>query len=217
MTSANEGSGPQSRAMNSMQRFEKPALFVLSLIPLFLLAGRFATGDLGPNPIEAIIRYLGDWALRFILIALAVTPARLLTEWNRLARLRRTIGLFAFSYVLLHVLAYVGLDQAFDLDAIWRDVTKRTYITVGMTALLMLIPLAVTSTDAMIRRLGGKTWLRLHRLVYPAAIAAVIHYVLMIKAGYVEAAVYALILSILLGFRILRILGPSRRARISPL
>jgi sulfoxide reductase heme-binding subunit YedZ len=195
-----------SRAMPvkpaKFRRALKPAVFVLCLLPLAWLLYRTATNQLSANPVEDIIRTLGDWALRFLLIALAVTPLRILTGWNGIGRLRRMLGLFAFTYVLLHMLSYVGIDQHFDLAALLQDVAKRIYITVGMAALVMLIPLALTSTDAMIRRLGGARWRRLHRLAYPAGIAGVIHYFLMIKAGFIQPLVYALILAGLFGVRL---------------
>ena len=186
------------------RRWIKPFVFVVCLGPLAFLLVRafFFTDDLGANPVEAIIRYLGDWALRFLLIALAVTPVRIVTGWGEVARLRRMIGLFAFTYVLLHMLAYFGIDQHFDVASLLDDVKKRIYIMVGMAALAMLIPLAVTSTDAMVRRLGGLRWRRLHRLAYPAGVAGVIHYFLMIKAGFVQPLIYAIVLVALFGVRL---------------
>lgn len=192
----------------------KPAVFVLCLVPLLVLLARtlaaiypqFRTdliGHLSANPIESIIRYLGDWALRFILIALAVTPLRRLTGWTVIGRLRRMLGLFAFTYVALHMLVWLGVDQVFDLPAIWREILKRKFITVGMAAFLMLLPLAITSTDAMVRRLGGRAWRRLHKLVFPAAIAGVIHYFMMIKAGLQQPAIYAAILAALILVRLM--------------
>jgi sulfoxide reductase heme-binding subunit YedZ len=188
-------------------RLMKPAVFALCTLPILWLAGRGITDQLGVNPIETVIRYLGDWALRFLLIALAVTPVRVLTGFTWLARLRRMLGLFAFAYVVLHMLAYTGLDRLFDWDALWKDVVKRIYITVGMAAFAMLLPLAITSTDAMVRRLGGRTWRRLHRLAYPAGVAAVIHYILMVKAGYSQPIAYAAILALLLAVRIAKRTG----------
>jgi len=185
-----------------VRRGLKPLAHILCLLPLAWLVYQTFTGGLGANPVEAIIRYLGDWALRFLLIALAVTPVRIVTGWLPIARLRRTLGLYAFFYVVIHIMAYVGLDHMFDWATIWGDIVKRTYITVGMAALLMLIPLVVTSTDAMIRRLGGARWRKLHMLVYPAGIAGVIHYFLMIKAGYQEPLLYAVILTVLFGIRL---------------
>lgn len=187
-----------------VRRWLKPVVFLLCLVPLAALVARALTDDLSANPVEFIIRYLGDWALRFLLLALAVTPVRLVTGWNEVARLRRMLGLFAFTYVLLHLLAYTGVDQGFDLVGLWNDIMKRIYITVGMAAFAILLPLAVTSTDAMIRRLGGARWRMLHRLAYPAGVLAVIHYFLMIKAGYQQPMVYAAILAALLGVRLFK-------------
>ncbi len=183
-------------------RWFKPLVFVLCLVPLAWLIGRAVTGDLGANPIETIARFLGDWALRFLLIALSVTPARILTGWNAVGRLRRMLGLFAFFYVVLHLSSYIGLDQFFYWMGIWQDIVKRVYITLGMAAVLMLLPLAVTSTDAMAKRLGGRSWRRLHQLVYPAAILGVIHFFMMIKADYTEPVIYAMVLSLLFGVRL---------------
>ena len=188
-----------------LRRSLKPAAHILCLLPLaWLLYRIFVLGSLGPNPVEAIIRYLGDWALRFLLIALAVTPVRILTGWLIVARLRRMLGLYAFAYVVIHILGYVVIDHFFDWPTIWADIVKRTYITVGMGALLMLLPLAVTSTDGMVRRLGGQRWRRLHRLAYPAGVAGGIHYFMMIKAGYQQPLLYAVILTVLFGVRLYR-------------
>ena len=200
MTPAETATAP-TVGRSILRRWLKPAVFVLCLAPLALLIWCGFTNDLSANPVEFIIRDLGDWALRFLLVALAVTPVRLVTGWNEVARLRRMLGLFAFTYVVLHLLAYTGLDQHFDLAGLWNDVMKRIYITFGMTAFAILIPLAITSTDAMIRRLGGARWRALHRLAYPAGILAVIHYFLMIKAGYQQPAIYAVVLAALLGIR----------------
>ncbi|MDX2221245.1 MAG: protein-methionine-sulfoxide reductase heme-binding subunit MsrQ [Rhodospirillaceae bacterium] len=183
------------------RRWLKPAVFAAALSPLIWLIALAATGGLGANPIEATTRYLGDWALRMLLIALAVTPLRLLTGLTELARLRRTLGLFAFFYVCLHALSYVGLDQFFDWPAIWADIVKRVYITIGMAATATLLPLALTSTNGMVKRLGARTWRRLHRAVYAAGVLGVLHYFFMIKAGYQEPAVYAAILLVLLAIR----------------
>lgn len=191
-----------------MARWLKPAVFILSLLPLVWLAGRALTDGLGVNPVETLNRFLGDWALRFLLIALAVTPLRRLTRWAPLARLRRMMGLFAFFYVVLHLASYVGLDLYFDWVALWQDVAKRTYITLGMAAVLLLLPLAVTSTDGMIRRLGGRAWRRLHMLVFPAAILGVAHYWMMVKADIRQPLLHAVVLAVLLGSR----LWAARRA-----
>jgi methionine sulfoxide reductase heme-binding subunit len=180
----------------------KPAVFMLCLLPLAWLIFRAVTGALGANPIEAITRDLGDWALRFILIALAITPIRVLTGWTAIGRLRRMLGLYAYFYVILHLSSYIGLDQFFFWSGIWQDILKRIYITLGMVAVILLTALAVTSTDAMIKRLGGRRWRQLHRLVYPAAVLGVIHFYMMLKADYTEPAIYALILTGLFGIRI---------------
>ncbi len=186
------------------RRWLKPAVFVVSLLPFFWWGYRALAGQLGANPIEATTRYFGDWALRFLLIALAVTPLRLLTKWNGIARLRRMLGLFAFFYVMLHVMSYVGLDLFFDMQLLVQEIIKRRYITVGMFALVILTALSVTSTDAMTRRLGGRRWRRLHSLVYPAAIAGVIHYYMMVRAGFIEPLTYGLILAALFAVRIVK-------------
>ena len=180
----------------------KPVVFSICLVPLALLVWRGLNDGLGANPIEASNRFLGDWALRFILIALAVTPIRIMTRWNPIMRFRRMMGLFAFAYVVLHLTSYVALDQFFDWPAIWKDIIKRWYITVGMTAFVLLIPLAVTSTKGWIKRIGGKTWQNLHKLVYPAAILGVFHFYMMIKADFTEPIIYGVILAILFGIRI---------------
>lgn len=180
----------------------KPVVWALALAPLPYLVWLHMTGGAGANPIEFTNRFLGDWALRFLLIALAVTPVRGLTGLNALMRFRRLLGLFAFFYVVLHVSSYVVVDQYFDWAAIWKDIVKRWYITVGMTGLLCLIPLAATSTKGMIRRLGGRNWTRLHRLVYVAAAAGCLHFYMMRKGVQLEPIVYAAIAAALLGYRV---------------
>ncbi|NKB43399.1 MAG: sulfoxide reductase heme-binding subunit YedZ [Alphaproteobacteria bacterium] len=203
MTDTTDNAGasePRSKATKA--RWLKPVVFLLCLAPLAWLAVRAVSGGLGANPIEAITRDLGDWALRFILIALAVTPIRVLTGWNTIGRLRRMLGLFAFFYVFLHLSSYIGLDQFFYWSGILQDIIKRIYITLGVAAVLMLALLAATSTDKMVKRLGGKRWRRLHRLVYPAAVLGVIHFFMMLKADYTEPTIYAVILASLFGIRI---------------
>jgi sulfoxide reductase heme-binding subunit YedZ len=191
----------------------KVVVFGLCLLPLLILALQtFGVGglSLGANPIEELIHSLGKWGLKLLLITLAVTPLRKLTGWNWLVRLRRMLGLFAFFYVALHFLVYAGLDQRFELAAVIEDIAKRPYITVGMTALLLLIPLAVTSTNGMMRRLG-KNWQKLHRLVYVIAILGVWHFYWQVKLDTLEALVYAGILFALLGYRLVD--GRRRRKR----
>ncbi len=179
----------------------KCAVFALCLVPAALLIWRGYNDDLGANPIEAVIRNLGDWGLRFLLLDLAITPARQLFGWNQLASYRRMIGLFSFAYISLHLSAYIGLDQFFAWDAIWRDIVKRPYITFGMAAWAALLPLAITSTNAMAKRLGAKRWRALHRLIYAAGIAGVVHYLLLVKADIRDPVLYIVILILLLAIR----------------
>lgn len=180
----------------------KPILFIVALVPLAFLIYRALVGDLGANPIETINRYTGDWVLRLLMLTLAVTPLRRLTGWNGLLRYRRMLGLFAFFYACLHFLSYAWLDQYFVLADIVKDVAKRPYITVGFASFLMLIPLAVTSTNAMIRRLGAKRWQQLHRLVYLIGIGGVVHFLWLVKSDIREPLIYGVILALLLGFRV---------------
>lgn len=196
-----------------MRKYLKPIVFVICLLPLAWLAWLGFNNMLGANPIEAGIRYLGDWSLRILLVCLAVTPLRLAFRQNWPMRLRRMLGLFAFAYAVLHILGYVGVDQFFAWSFIWADIVKRNFITVGMAVFLLLLPLAMTSTNAMVRKLGGKRWRLLHQAVYPAAILAVLHYYMMIKAGWREPAIYAAVLLILLALR--KILKPRPGATTS--
>jgi sulfoxide reductase heme-binding subunit YedZ len=185
-------------------RILKLLLFLACLIPLGKLTLEIfgvAGMSLGANPIEELIHRLGIWGLNFLLITLTVTPLRRLTGKNWLLRFRRMLGLFAFFYLLLHFLTYAGLDQRFDLAAIIEDIAERPYITVGFTALLLLVPLAATSTQAMMRRLGRR-WQKLHRLVYLIAILGVVHFYWQVKLDTLEALIYAAILAILLGYRL---------------
>ena len=180
----------------------KILVFVMCLTPLAFLVAQAIQGGLGANPIEAITRSLGDWTLRFLLITLAVTPLRRLTGLAWLVKFRRMLGLFAFFYVLLHLTSYVGLDQFFDWPAMGRDLVKRPFITAGFTAFLLLIPLAITSTHAMIRRLGGRRWQRLHRAVYVIGLLGVLHYFWLVKQDISQPLLYAGILGVLLGARL---------------
>jgi sulfoxide reductase heme-binding subunit YedZ len=183
-------------------RFAKPLVVVAALGPLAYLAWGAAAGRLGANPIDVITDETGTWTLRFLVLTLAVTPLRRLTGWTALAPLRRTLGLVAFFYGCLHALTYVGLDQFLDLPGIARDIGKRPFITVGFTAFVVMVPLAVTSTARMTRRLGGRAWRRLHRLVYVAAAAGVIHYWWLVKADIRRPLAYAAIVAVLLGLRV---------------
>lgn len=197
-----------------MKRFIwiKLLVFVLSLAPAAGLAAGLFTGGLGANPVEAITHSTGEWALRFLLLTLAVTPLRRLTGYGSLVRLRRMLGLFAFFYAALHLSTYAALDQFFDAAAIVKDVVKRPYITAGFLAFVLMAPLAATSTAGMIRRLGGRRWQQLHRLVYPCAIAAVVHFLWLVKADLTEPLLYAGVLTALLGYRVAVRRWPKKRA-----
>jgi sulfoxide reductase heme-binding subunit YedZ len=187
-------------------------LLAVALLPLARLVVLIATNDLGANPVEFVIRSLGTWTLVLLCVTLAVSPLRQLTGWAWLVRLRRLFGLTCFAYATLHMLAFVGLDQSFDLAAVWTEVVKRPYITAGMAAFLLLVPLAATSTNGMVRRLGGRAWQRLHRLVYLIALLAILHY-WWHKAGkndFFEVTIYAVVIGVLLGFRAWRWLGTRR-------
>jgi sulfoxide reductase heme-binding subunit YedZ len=177
-------------------------LFAASCVPLLLLASDGLRGRLGANPIETILNRLGYWTLVFVLLALVPTPLRALFGWTWPAPYRRMIGLFAFTYASLHLLTYVGVDQFFDVRAIVADVVKRKFITVGMLAFALLLPLALTSTDRWVRRLGYARWKRLHRLVYFAAGCGVVHFVWRVKADLREPLIFAGVLGFLLGVRL---------------
>ena len=185
-------------------RWAKPLVFALCLLPLSWLLSRVAQDQLGANPQEALIRATGDWALRFLVIVLAVSPLRELSGLPALVRYRRMLGLFMYFYALLHFLSYSGFDMGFDVADIVVDIAKRPFILVGSLALLLLTPLAATSFNAAIRALGAKRWQRLHRLVYAVAGLAILHFFWM-RAGkndFAEVAVYAALLALLLGWRL---------------
>ena len=177
-------------------------VFAAALAPFTALVVAGFTGGLGANPVEAITHTTGEWTLRLLLVTLAITPLRLLTGWTWLTRLRRMLGLFAFFYLMLHFATYAVLDASLDLAYVVEDVADRLYITAGFAAFLMLVPLAVTSTNAMVRRLGPLHWRRLHRLVYAAGICGVAHYLWLVKADLREPLVYASILAVLLAARL---------------
>jgi sulfoxide reductase heme-binding subunit YedZ len=184
------------------RKWSKVAVFVLALFPLAYLGWRAYRGELTANPVEFIQHFTGDWTLRFLLITLAVTPLRKLLNMPDLIRFRRMLGLFAFFYVCLHFLTYIGPDQAFDLGGMWKDVAKRRYITVGFLGFALFIPLALTSTKGWIRRLGGKRWQALHRLIYVIALCGVIHYYWLVKSDHRLPLLYGAILAILLLYRL---------------
>jgi methionine sulfoxide reductase heme-binding subunit len=181
----------------------KAAIFALSLLPLARMVWLTASGQL-VEPLEFITHGTGDWTLYFLCITLAVTPLRRLTQWNWLIRLRRMLGLFVFFYAALHFTTFLWFDHFFDFEEMWKDVLKRPFITVGFSAFVLLVPLAVTSTNAMQRRLGGKRWLWLHRLVYLIAPLAILHFWWM-KAGkhnFTQPIIFGLIVFALLGLRL---------------
>ena len=190
---------PSSRQLAAL----KATLFLICLLPLLRLAWGATHDELGANPIEFVTRALGDWTLRFLLITLTVSPLRRLTGWHWLIRLRRMFGLYVFFYAVLHLSAYLWLDQFFDWQAIAQDIVKRPFITIGMSAFVLLVPLAATSSNAMIRRLGGKRWQQLHRAIYVIAIFGVFHYWWMVKRDVSQPLLYAVILALLLGVRAL--------------
>jgi sulfoxide reductase heme-binding subunit YedZ len=190
----------------------KLVVFVAALVPVAWLGWGAWTDALGANPIETITRETGTWTLRLLVLSLAITPLRRLTGWNDAIRFRRMLGLFAFFYGTLHLLTYVWLDQFFDGAAMLKDVYKRPFITAGATAFFVMLPLALTSTAGMIRRLGGRAWRRLHQLVYLAAIAGVVHYWWLVKADIRRPRTYALLLAMLLGYRAFVALRSRARA-----
>ncbi len=179
----------------------KPPLLLACLAPLAYYAWGLQTDTLGANPIEAVTRGLGDWALNFLLITLSVTPLRKLSGWTWLGRLRRMLGLFVFFYATLHLSTYLWFDQFFDWVAITKDIWKRPFITVGMLCFVLLLPLAATSNGFALRKLGGRRWQALHRSVYLIGMLAVLHYSWMVKADISRPLLYAALLGILLGLR----------------
>jgi sulfoxide reductase heme-binding subunit YedZ len=190
----------------------KVGLFAAALGPLlYLVYGVFADG-LGANPIDAITDETGTWTLRFLVATLLVTPLRKWTGWNPLIRFRRMLGLFAFFYGTLHFLTYLVLDQFFDLDAIVADIVKRPFITVGFSAFVLMIPLAITSTAGWIGRLGGRRWNLLHKLVYLSAVGGVVHYLWLVKSDISRPARYGVAVALLLATRVWFAYRPGRVA-----
>ena len=198
----------------NIQRAVKPTAFIVCLIPLGQLLYYAWTENLTANPIEFITRFTGSWALIFLLVSLSVTPLRKISGWNGLIKYRRMLGLFAFFYAVLHFATFMVLDHFFDFQAIAKDVLKRPYVTAGFTAFVLMIPLAITSTAGMVRRLG-KRWQQLHRLVYVAAIAAVIHFYWLVKADIRRPVQYGVVLGLLLGYRLLVKVLPLVSGRIA--
>jgi methionine sulfoxide reductase heme-binding subunit len=183
-------------------RWAKVFVFLASLIPLLLIVWRGFHNDLTANPVEFLQHQTGDWTLRFLIFTLCITPFRKILHLPELIRFRRMLGLFAFFYVCLHFLTYLGPDQSFNLAGMWEDVAKRPFITVGFAAFVLLIPLAITSTAGWIRRLGGKRWQALHRSIYVCAIFGVIHYYWLVKSDVRKPLFYGLLVAILLALRL---------------
>ena len=185
-----------------VSKWTKVTVFLICLIPFANLLWRFIRNDLGINPVETLQHGTGDWTIRFIVFTLSITPFRKLSKLPDLIRFRRMLGLFAFFYVCLHFLTYLGPDQSFDLAGMWKDVAKRPFITVGFAAFISLIPLAITSTAGWIRRIGGKRWQMLHRLIYFAAVCGVVHYYWLVKSDVRKPLFYGALVGILLLFRL---------------
>jgi sulfoxide reductase heme-binding subunit YedZ len=183
-------------------KWTKVAVFLLCLVPFGELVWRIVKSELGANPVEFLQHATGDWTLRFLVFTLSITPFRKLFKLPDLIRFRRMLGVFAFFYVCLHFLTYLGPDQAFDLSAMWKDVAKRPFITVGFAAFVSLIPLAITSTAGWIRRLGGRRWQLLHRSIYFAAVCGVIHYYWLVKSDVRKPLFYGALVGILLLWRL---------------
>lgn len=199
-------------------KLAKPLVFVAALGPFFYLAWAVFANALGSNPAEALIRATGDWTLRFLCITLAVTPLRQLTGQGQLLRFRRMLGLFTFFYGMVHVLCYSGFDMAFDIDDIGRDIIKRPFILAGFTALMLMVPLAATSFNRVIRAMGAARWQLLHRLVYAVAAVALLHFWWMraAKHNFAEPAIYIAIISVLMAWRLWHRWRGVRASRMQP-
>ena len=211
---AGHGEPVRSRSL-LLNSAAKPLVFGLCLVPFFWLFYAAMSQQLGANPAEALIRATGDWTLRFLCLALAVTPLRTMTNTPALARFRRMLGLFVYFYVVLHALSYSGFDMGFEVADIALDIVKRPFILVGFSALVLLTPLALTSFNRAIKALGAKRWQRLHQLIYPVAGLAILHFFWM-RAGknnFAEVGVYAAVLGLLLGWRVVAFV---RKKRLNP-
>jgi sulfoxide reductase heme-binding subunit YedZ len=183
-------------------KFNKVLIFINSLVPLALLGWDASRGQLGANPIEFFLRTTGILTLTFLLITLAVTPLRKIFGWNMLIKYRRMLGLYAFFYVCLHFLTYVIFDRSLNLFGTVADIIQRPFIAIGMASFFLMVPLAVTSTNGWIKRIGGKRWAKLHRLIYYIAIGGVIHYWMIVKSDIFYPAMFGLVLAVLLGYRV---------------
>jgi sulfoxide reductase heme-binding subunit YedZ len=194
-------------------RLAKLAIGVVALVPAARIGVLLLGGDLGANPIAEAMNRLGFWTLTLLLATLAPTPIQIVTGWKWPLRLRRMLGLVTFLYVCLHFAVYLGVDQFFDFAAIGRDIVKRKFITVGFGAFLLLIPLAITSTDGMVRRLGFARWKRLHRLIYVAAVLGVVHYIWRVKSDLRQPLIFAAVLALLFTIRATRALTLKSHSR----
>ena len=211
------GAEPGSVRLMWKWRTSKVLVFVLCLVPVVWLGWKAYRNELTANPIEYITHYTGDWTLRFLALSLCVTPLRKILRRPKLIQYRRMIGLFAFFYACLHFLTYLVVDKFFDWREILTDIGKRTYITVGFAGFLMLFALAVTSTAGWIRRLGGKRWQLLHRLVYAAILCGVVHYYWSVKSDVRQPLLYGAIAAVLLGYRMIVAILNRRTSAVPPL
>jgi methionine sulfoxide reductase heme-binding subunit len=198
--------------MQLVRRVYKPVVFVFCLGPFAWLVYNAFWGDLGVNPVETITNETGIWTLRLLAVTIAITPVRWLTKWNPIINFRRMIGLFAFFYGTIHFSIYFILDRSLMFDGLWEDIVKRPYITVGFTAFVLMIPLAITSTRGWIRRLGGQRWNRLHKLVYVSAGLGVLHYWWKVKLDVTNPMIYASIVAVLLGWRVVKAINKRQSA-----
>lgn len=198
----------------AVRRIVKPVVFLAALGPFGWLVYNAFWGDLGVNPVETITNYTGIWTLRFIVITLAITPVRWLTGFNPIIHFRRMAGLFAFFYGSLHFLTYFVLDHSLMFAGVWDDVVKRPYITAGFTAFVLMIPLALTSTQGWIRRLGGRKWNLLHRLIYITAIGAVLHYFWKVKLDTTFPVYYGILVGVLFAARVWQRARKASPARV---
>ena len=205
-----------SRAEPIVRRWIRPALWLLALLPIVLIANSILQGNLGANPIEKLEDITGKWTLRFLAGSLAITPLIAITRWGWLIPQRRFLGLTSFTYACVHLSIYIGVDNFFDVDDIVKDVIKNLWVTLGMAAFLMLLPLAITSTKASIKRLGGKRWNQLHRLVYPAAVAGCIHFFWAVKKDKTEPLIYMALFAFLFIVRLRRTSAAKSRAPRTP-
>ena len=196
-----------------VRRVLKPAVFLACLGPAGWLLYRALWGSLGVNPLETLTNETGIWTLRLLVATIAITPIRWLTKWNPIINFRRMIGLFAFFYGTVHFFVYFLFDRSLMLDGLWEDIVLRPYITVGFTAFVLMIPLAITSTKGWIRRLGGRRWNLLHKLVYASASLGVLHYWWKVKLDVTNPMIYAAIVGALLGWRVVKTVSKRQAAR----